>query len=130
MKWPPTHRACGRHGVSDLEQINVRHVVAVIIMARDLVRSERELRAFLTHMDPEAQATLVSVMWIGREAFEPSDWDEAYATAMAEASTPTADYLIGTPHLADNLEAGLEALGFDVAEEEEIEMGRWQRWTG
>ena len=32
---------------------------------------------------------------------------------------PEADYLMGMPHLAENLEAGLEALGVDVAGEEE-----------
>ena len=33
---------------------------------------------------------------------------------MTEASTPTADYLKGSPHLADHLESGLEALGIDA----------------
>ena len=50
---------------------------------------------------------------------EPEDFDEAVATATAEATTPTADYLMGMPHLAENLEAGLEALGIDVTGEEE-----------
>lgn len=38
---------------------------------------------------------------------------------MSEASTPTANYLIGTPHVADHLEAGLEALGYDAQDEED-----------
>ena len=40
-------------------------------------------------------------------------------TAFAEATTPTADYLMGMPHLAENLEAGLDAMGVDVSGEEE-----------
>ena len=32
---------------------------------------------------------------------------------------PTADYLTGMPHLAENLEAGLEAMGVDVTRAEE-----------
>ena len=37
----------------------------------------------------------------------------------AEAMTPTEDYLMGMPHLPENLEAGLEALGIDVTDAEE-----------
>ena len=102
-----------------MEKISVRQVAAVIVMARELSRAEGELRALIDRMDEEAQAALTAVMWIGRGAFEAEEWDDAYRTAYAEASTPTADYLIGTPHLADNLEAGLEALGYDVADEED-----------
>ncbi len=102
-----------------MEEISARTVAAVIVMARELGRAEVELRAFIDNMNEEEQAWLVAVMWIGRGAFEPEDWSEAYQTALNEATTPTADYLIGTPHLPDNLEAGLEALGFDVAAEED-----------
>ena len=41
------------------------------------------------------------------------------APAIAEATTPIDDYLMGMPHLAVYLEAGLEALGVDVKGEEE-----------
>ena len=88
-------------------------------MARELHRAEPELRALVERMTEEEQAALAAIMWIGREAFEPEDWVEAYATARAEATTPTADYLIGTPHLADHLESGLEALGYDSSDEED-----------
>ena len=107
-----------------MDQISVSKVAAVIVMARELHRAEPEMRALIERMDEEDQAALVAVMWIGRGAFEPEDWQEAYETAYAEASTPTADYLIGTPHLSANLESGLEALGYDVAEVEEDVMGR------
>ncbi len=107
-----------------MEQISVRKVAAVIVMARELDRAEGELRALVERMDEEEQAALVAVMWIGRGAFEAEDWAEALQTAFAEATTPTADYLIGTPHLADNLESGLEALGYDVTDEEEDVLGR------
>ena len=55
----------------------------------------------------------------GLDDVEPEDFAEAVATAVAEASVPTEDYLMGMPHLAENLEAGLEALGIDVTGEEE-----------
>ncbi|MBV2359174.1 DUF3775 domain-containing protein [Thalassococcus sp. CAU 1522] len=107
-----------------MESISVRKVAQVIVMARELDRAEGELRAFIDRMDEEEQAGLVAVMWVGRGSFEAEEYTEAYQTAYAEATTPTADYLIGTPHLADNLEAGLDALGYDVSEEENAVIGR------
>lgn len=92
-------------------EISPRKVAQVAMMARELDRAEDEMRAFIERMSEDEQAELVAVMWIGRESFFAEDWDEALATAKTEASTPCADYLIGTPHLADNLENGLEALG-------------------
>jgi hypothetical protein len=61
----------------------------------------------------------VAIAWIGRGAFEAEDYAEALATAYAEATTPTADYLLGMPHLSENLETGLEELEIDVTEAEE-----------
>jgi hypothetical protein len=42
-----------------------------------------------------------------------------WQTARAEATVPTADYLLGSPHFADHLEAGAEAMGFDITDEED-----------
>ena len=101
-----------------MEKISARKVAAVIVMARELGRAEAEMRALIDRMNEEEQAALVTLMWIGRGAFEAEEWKEAYATAMREATTPTADYLIGTPHLADHLEAGLDAFGVSAVDEE------------
>lgn len=101
-----------------MDYISANKVAAVIVMARELDRAEGEMRGFIDRMDEEEQAELVTIMWIGRGAFEVDDWDEAFATALHEATTPTADYLIGTPHLADHLEAGLDALGISAIDEE------------
>ncbi|MAE88143.1 MULTISPECIES: DUF3775 domain-containing protein [Salipiger] len=107
-----------------MEEISVRKVAHVILLAREMDRGEGEMRGVIEQMTEEEQAALVAIMWIGRDAFDADEWGEAYATAMAEASTPTADYLIGTPHVADHLEAGLEALGFDAQDEEDELMRR------
>ena len=101
-----------------MEKISANKVAAVIVMVRELDRAEGEMRAFVERMDVEEQAALVSIMWIGRGAFEVEEWDEAYSTALREATTPTADYLTGTPHVADHLEAGLDALGISATDEE------------
>ncbi|MGD9864491.1 MAG: DUF3775 domain-containing protein [Pseudodonghicola sp.] len=99
-------------------EISPRKVAQVAMMARELGRAEGEMRAFIDRMSEDEQAELVAIMWIGRESFEPDDLEEAIATAKAEASTPCADYLIGTPHLADHLENGLDALGISAEDVE------------
>ena len=102
-----------------MEMISGRKVAQVILMSRELGRAEGELRAFIERMNEDEQAELVAIMWIGRGAFEPEEWSDAVQTARSEASTPTVDYLIGTPHLSDHLESGLDALGVSASAAEE-----------
>jgi len=99
-------------------EISLKKVVHVIFQARETGR-DGELHAFIDALNDDEKAQLVAIAWVGRGAFEPEDFDEALATAYAEATTPTADYLMGMPHLSENLEAGLEALEIDVTEAEE-----------
>jgi hypothetical protein len=100
-------------------EIGPQKVVHVIFLAREGAVGGAELHAFIGGLNDDEKAQLTAVAWVGRGAFEPEDFDEAVATATAEATTPTADYLMGMPHLAENLEAGLDALGIDVSGEEE-----------
>ena len=81
------------------------------------VRSE--LQDFIGNLNEDEQNSLVAVMWIGRESFEPEELDEAIETARVERTTPTEDYLMGEPRLADLLEAGLEALGISPEDAED-----------
>ncbi len=78
-----------------------------------------EFKAFVEGLNEDEQASLVAVMWIGRDTFTADDLEEAIETAKVEARAPTADYLLGIPLLSDYLEAGLEALGFDPEEAED-----------
>ncbi len=94
-------------------------VAQVAIMARELDRGEAELRSFIERLNEDEQSELVALMWVGRGSFEKEELQDAVETARTEASTPCADYLIGTPHLSDHLEAGLEAYGIDVTEAED-----------
>ncbi len=100
-------------------EISPQKVVHVIFKAREGTRGSRELTAFIEGLNDDEKANLVALAWVGRGAFEPENFDEAIATAFAEATTPTADYLMGMPHLAENLEAGLDAMGVDVSDAEE-----------
>lgn len=100
-------------------ELNPQKVVQVIFLAREGHVGAAELHAFITDLNDDEKAQLTALAWVGRGAFEPEDFDEAVATATSEATTPTADYLMGMPHLAENLESGLDALGVDVSGEEE-----------
>ena len=76
--------------------------------------TQTELAEFIASLNEDEQASLVAVMWIGRDTFGPEDLAEAIETAKAERSSPTEDYLMGEPQLADHLEAGMAALGLDA----------------
>lgn len=100
-------------------EISVHKIAQVILMSRELERAEGELRAFIERLTEEEQISLVAVMWIGRDSFAVDELEEAKATAREEATTPTADYLLGTPHLSDHLENGLDALGLSAVDDED-----------
>ncbi|MDP5336845.1 MAG: DUF3775 domain-containing protein [Paracoccaceae bacterium] len=100
-------------------EISVNKIAQVVLMSRELNRAEGELRAFIDRLSDEEQTSLVALMWIGRGSFEPEELEEAIRTAAQEATTPTADYLLGTPHLSDHLENGLDALGLSAIDEED-----------
>lgn len=103
-------------------EISAGAVAQVILMSRELERSEPEIRGFIDRLSEDAQAELVALMWIGRGSFEKEELADALETARREATTPCADYLIGTPHLSDHLEAALEAFGVDVTDIEDAVM--------
>jgi GH24 family phage-related lysozyme (muramidase) len=94
--------------------ITADKIAEVIILARELDRAENEFDAFVERLNEDEQAGLVAVFWIGRGSFEAEDIAEAIDTATREATVPTAEYLKGSPHLSDHLEAGLDALGVDA----------------
>ena len=99
--------------------ISTDKIAEVIILARELDRAENEFDGFVNQLTEDEQIGLVAVFWIGRGSFEAEDLQEALNTAETEATTPTADYLKGSPHLADHLESGLDALGIDATDAED-----------
>ncbi|WP_323007876.1 DUF3775 domain-containing protein [Pseudorhodobacter sp.] len=100
-------------------EISASKVVQVIFQAREGHVAAAELSAFIENLNEDEQAHLTAIAWVGRGSFEPEEYAEALMTARTEKTTPTYDYLMGMPHLAENLEAGLDALGVDVDAEEE-----------
>ena len=99
--------------------ISTYKIAQVVLMARELDRAEPELRAFIDRLTEEEQASLVALMWIGRDSFTADELEEAKRTARDEATTPTADYLLGSPHLSDHLENGLDELGISIVDDED-----------
>lgn len=95
-----------------------------ILESRSGDATEAELRSFIRNMNDDEKASLVAVMWIGRDSFGAEDLEEAIQTAKDEATTPTADYLLGVPHLAEHLEDGMEKLGLDASDAEDGLLGR------
>lgn len=100
-------------------EISPSKVVQIIFLHREGPAGDAELHAFIEDLNEDEKSHLTAIAWVGRGSFEAEDFLEAVRTASAEATTPTADYLMGMPHLAENLEAGLDALGVDVSGEEE-----------
>jgi hypothetical protein len=81
--------------------------------------TERELRGFLAGLNEDELANLVALSWVGRGTYEIEDWSEALSTAKSERTNSTANYLLKTPDIADQLAAGLEAFGISAAGLEE-----------
>jgi hypothetical protein len=81
--------------------------------------TQAELKEFIRDLNEDEQASLVALAWIGRGSFAADELDEAIATARAERTNRTDDYLLGMPLLPDYLEEGLDRLGYSVEDTED-----------
>ncbi|MEM1199780.1 MAG: DUF3775 domain-containing protein [Pseudomonadota bacterium] len=80
--------------------------------------TEAELKSFIAGCNVDERASLVALAWIGRGTYEADEFGEAKREAAAQSVTPTEDYLLGIPLLADYLEEGLNQLGVSVEDAE------------
>ena len=94
--------------------ISAEKMAQVILFAHELERGTPELSAFIEGLNDDEAANLVATMWVGRGSFEPDEFDLAITIARTEQIIPTAEYLMGSPHFGDHIEAGAELLGVDV----------------
>ena len=99
--------------------ISTGKVVRVIFLAREYGPDSTHLHDYIAGLNEGEKANLVALMWVGRDSFDASEFEEAKATARAEATAPTEEYLSGIPQLSDYLEAGLEAMEIDVTDAED-----------
>jgi len=88
---------------------------AQMLAAHDGDATLEEFRGIIEDLEPDQLLELIALFWVGREAYAPEEWEEALEAAVEEAPAPVADYLIGHPLLADDLLAGLEALGYPTS---------------
>jgi Protein of unknown function (DUF3775) len=72
----------------------------------------QELKTTIDDLEPDQQVALVALMWVGRGDYSVEEWEAALAHARSSWNERTAEYLIGTPLLADYLTQGLDELGY------------------
>lgn len=75
---------------------------------QDAVRDE--LFDEIDGMNVDQQAELVALMWIGRGDYDAAEFADAFAEAKRRRTGSTADYLLGSPMLGDELAEGLDAV--------------------
>jgi hypothetical protein len=80
--------------------------------------TEDELKSWIEDLTETQQAELVAMFWLGRGDADTDDFQELVAQARGARVGKTSTYLLGEPLLADYLEEGLEALGYDSSEVE------------
>lgn len=69
-----------------------------------------EIASQIEDLEPDQQAELVALMWIGRGDMEPEEWEEAVALALERRDRPTSAYLLSHPQVADDLVEGVDKL--------------------
>lgn len=71
----------------------------------------QEAIAIINDLRSDQQATLVALMWLGREDYSDYSWEETLNLALEEQTDHTGEYLLSTPLVADYIEEGLNKLG-------------------
>ena len=94
--------------------------VAVLEDHRDDPTVE-EITSLIGSLSVDEQIDLVALMWLGRDDYSASDWPSVREEATRAHNARTAEYLLGTPLVADFLEEGLSRLGYSC---EEFEIDR------
>ncbi len=77
---------------------------------------EEELTTFISSLSYDEQVDLVTLVWLGRDDCDASDWDDLRSQAEDAHNERTAQYLLGNPLLPDHLEEGLAVLGLTCEE--------------
>ncbi len=78
-----------------------------------------ELKSFLEGLNDEELEDLLALTWLGRGDGTLDDWDDIMGEVQDVRERHTINYLLGTPLLADYLEAGLaefdlSCIGFEL----------------
>ena len=73
---------------------------------------EDELRAILDDLADDQLAETLALAWVGRETYDVSEWDDAFADASDTDPESAIDELLEMPLLAGYLETGLAAFDY------------------
>ncbi|MDH3976323.1 MAG: DUF3775 domain-containing protein [Deltaproteobacteria bacterium] len=72
----------------------------------------REVRLAIKDLEPDQQAELVALMWLGRGDYDLEDWERAVEDASDSWNKRTAEYLLATPLVSEYLTEGLYLHGY------------------
>lgn len=81
-------------------------------------KTQAELRDALAELNEDEAIDVIALVWIGRGDFGREEWGEARRLAGERHRRNSAQYLLGTPTLAEELEEGIEAVGHSIADVE------------
>ena len=81
-----------------------------------------ELASFIDNLNEDEAFDLIALMWVGRGTYDADDFAEARDVARKEATHTPAEYLLGTPLLAEHLQNGLEAFDLSCGDAETIKL--------
>jgi len=76
--------------------------------------TEQELRDAIEGLNIDEREELLALMWLGRGDYDAATWPQALRQARETRTSTEAQYLLGTPLLADYLEEGVYALGLSL----------------
>lgn len=76
----------------------------------------RELKYAIGDLEPDQQAQLLALFWLGREDYMLEEWDTAVEAARDNLSSSSAEQIIAVPYIADYLDEGLRIHGYSCEE--------------
>lgn len=76
----------------------------------------RQLKYAIDDLEPDQQAQLLALFWLGREDYSLEEWEEAVRIARDNLSASTAEQVIAVPYIADYLDEGLRIHGYSCEE--------------
>jgi hypothetical protein len=73
----------------------------------------QEIQAAINDLEPDQQATVLALVWLGRGDYDLEEWDEAMQAAVAELSSSSlVPNLMSIPLIADYWQEGLAIHGY------------------
>lgn len=101
-------------------EISTAKIVRVIFLAREYGPDSPHVLDYISGLNYDEKSSLVALFWVGRDTYAPEEFDTAKAMAEAEATAPTEQYLAGNPDFPDLLETGMDYMGIDVTQVEDV----------